>query len=155
LITNSQLTAGHLNDCESKTLTLSPQTRCFFNRKHPIDSLLPGVYYQPTAPNHPSYDSFICVPNSHEIIAFQVTVGKRRGLASKGVTELHELWQQLGTGDLKIRIIVVVFENAEITFTTDQDLFNSGGLEVHVLQVTESQLNPSFNSPQNAAFKYM
>jgi len=144
---NYEFTADHLNDCESETLTLSPQTRRFFNGKHPIDSLLPGHYYQPTSRNKASYDSFIYVPNSQQICAFQVTVGKKHGLSPKGVTELRQLWQRLQTDDLKIRIIVAVFENAQMTFTIDKGLFDSGGLEVYVLQVTEGQLYPSLNHP--------
>jgi hypothetical protein len=37
---------------------------------------------------------------------------------------------------------VVVSEDAQITFTIDEGLFDSEGLEVCVLQVTEDQLYP-------------
>jgi hypothetical protein len=143
---NYEFTANHLNDCDSETLTLSSQTRKFFNRKSRIDSLLPNYYYQPTASNQPSYDSFIYDPNSHQISAFQVTVGKKHSLLSKGIFELRQLGQELKVCDLKIRIIMVVFENAQITFTIDKDLFDSEGLEVYILQVTEAQLYPTINS---------
>jgi hypothetical protein len=143
---NYKFTANNLNDCDSETLTLSSQTRKFFNRKSRIDSLLPNYYYQPTASNQSSYDSFIYDPNSHQISAFQVTVGKNHSLASKGDFELRKLGQRLEVGDLKIRIIVVVFENAQITFTIDKDLFDGEGLKVYILQVTEDQLYPTLNS---------
>jgi len=51
---------------------------------------------------------------------------KKQFLASKGVTELRELWQRLEIGDLKIRVIVVVLENAQITI--DKGSFDSGVL---------------------------
>jgi hypothetical protein len=105
-----------------------------------MDSLLANHYYQPTASNHPPYDSLIYDADSHRISAFQVAVGTERVLASKGARELGKLGQRLQIDDLKIRIIVVGFEDARVTYKIEKDLFDDLGLEVYALQVTEDQL---------------
>ena len=116
-----------------------PHKRDVSSIGNPIDSLLPDYYYQPTAPNHPSYDSFIYDPISYQFSAFQVTVGKKHSLAPEGVTELRELGQRLEIGDLKIRIIVVVFGDAQVV---NEDLIDRLGPEAYTLKVTGNQLYP-------------
>ena len=46
-------------------------------------------------------------------------------LKPKGVRALHELGQRLQINDLKIRIIVVVFENDRVTYTVAKELLGS------------------------------
>ena len=71
---------------------------------------------------------------------FQVTVAAEHDLSSKGVRELAELGQRLHIRKLKTRIIVVVHEDAQVTYKIEKSLFDALGLEVYVLQVTEHQL---------------
>ena len=58
-----------------------------------------------------------------------------------GVTELCALGRNLRINDLKIRIIVVVLQDAQVTYKIKKTLFHAlGGLEVYFLEVTEDQL---------------
>ena len=133
--TNDQFT-----ESESEPLTLHHYKRSSFNKKCPMDSLLANYYYQPTASDHSPYDSLIYDADSHRISAFQVAVGTERVVASNGVRELHKLGQRLQIDDLKIRIIVVGFEDARISYKIEKHLFDYLSLEVYALQVTEDQL---------------
>ena len=143
---NYRFTNHQPNHSESELLTLHEYTRIPFNKDHPIDGLHDNSYYRPTAPTHPSYDSFIYNDNSRQISVFQVTVAAVHGLSPKGVRELVELGQRLHIENLKIRIIVVVYEDAQVTYKIEKRLFDALGLEVYVLQVTEHQLY-GFRSP--------
>ena len=130
--------------CESGSnsleLELGPRDRFFFgDEDNPITSLCSNYYYQPIAKNYPS---FVYDPNSRQISAFQVTVAGQHGLASKGIRAVRELGRQLQIDDLKIRIIVVVFRNFEADFEIKKELYDSWGLQVYVVQVTEDQLYP-------------
>ena len=134
-------TNDRFNETGSEDLSLRQYSQTFFNHKtRPISDLLANHYYQPVTLNNPSYDSFIYDANSHQISAFQVTVGKDHDLAEEGVTELCELGRRLQINDLKIRIIVVGFEDDRVTYKIEKDLFDDLGLEVYVLHVTEDQL---------------
>jgi len=126
-----------------KTLKLRTQTRIFFDdENNRITNLLADHYYQPIASNYPSYDSFVYDPNSHQISAFQVTTAEDHDLKPKGVDALHELGRRLQIHDLKIRIIVVIFGGAQVTFKVPKGLIQSVGSEVYTLEVTEKQLYP-------------
>jgi len=129
-----------LNDAKFELLTLREYTRIPFNKVRPIDSLRDKCYYQPTNPNHPSCDSLIYDESSHRISAFQVTVAAEHDPSPRGVRELVELGQRLHIKNLKIRIIVVVYEDAEVTYKIAKGLLDGLGLEVYILQVTERQL---------------
>ena len=135
--TNYTFTNNVLNESESETLTLHNYQRIPFNRTCPISNLHASHYYQPTTPNHPS---FIYDINSRQISAFQVTVAVEHDLAEKGVIWLRDLGQKLQINDLKIRIILVVLEDAQVSYKIKKHFFHELGLEVYVLQVTEDQL---------------
>jgi len=127
----------------SKTLKLRTQKLVFFDdEKNRIDDLLADHYYQPIAGNYPSYDSFVYDPNSHQISAFQVTTAEDHDLKPKGVDALNELGQRLGINNLKIRIIVVIFGGAQVTYKVPKGLIQSVGPDVYTLEVTEKQLYP-------------
>ena len=126
----------------SETLTLNKQTRISFSRNYPIDILLANHYYQPTASNNLSFDSFVYDPNHRRISAFQVTVAEELDLASKDLYALRELGDTLQIDDLKIRVIMVVFESDQIAFTVNKGLYDDLGLEVYAIRVTEKQLFP-------------
>jgi len=107
---------------------------------NPIGSLLTDHYYQPTAGDHHfPYDSFVYNPDSHQISAFQVVIERECSLASQGVRALRALGRRLQINDLKIRIIVVVLGDGQVTFRVDGDLYDTG-IEVYALRVTENQL---------------
>ena len=128
---------------ESISLKLdNGQVRVFFGEKSPITSLLPNHYYQPISLNHPSYDSFVYDPDSHQISAFQATVAEMHNLVSTGVNALRDLGRELQINDLKIRIIVVGFGDAPVIYKIEKELFNSLSLKVYAIWVTESQLYP-------------
>lgn len=137
---NYTFTNNVLNESKSETLTLHDYRRLPFSTTCPISNLLASHYYQPTTPNHPSYDSFIYDANSHQISAFQVTVAVEHDLAEEGIIGLRDLAQELEINDLKIRIILVVLEDAQVSFKIKKGFFHELGLEVYVLQVTEDQL---------------
>ena len=137
---NYKFKSNQLENSESEPLTLRQQVRICFNKKNPIESLFAGHYYQPTTDNYPSYDSFVYEPESREVTAFQVTIAERHDFSSKGVIELHKLGQRLQIGDLKIRVIVVVFEHDQVTLTVGKALCDSSNLKVYTLRVTEDQL---------------
>ena len=142
-ITNSRPTSSILLNPNP---SLHEYTRISFNKDRPIDSLRNNCYYRPTTPNHPSYDSLIYDDSSRRISVFQVTAAAEHGLSPKGVRELVELGQRLHIENLKIRIIVVVYEDAQVAYKVEKRLFDALGLEVYVLQVTEHQLY-DFPSP--------
>jgi hypothetical protein len=123
-------------------LTLEGYTPIFFGAQCPITELLPKRYYQSITTNHPSYDSFVYDPDSHQIYAFQATIGKKHDLTSTGVRALRDLGRQLHIDDLKIRIIVVGFEDAPITYQVEWDLYDNLGLELYAIWATETQLYP-------------
>ena len=126
----------------SKTLKLRAQTRVFFDdENNRITSLLADHYYQPIAGNYSSYDTFIYDLNSHQISAFQITTEEEHDLKPKGIVALRELGQRLQIHDLKIRIIVVIFGGAKVTFKVPTSLIQSVS-EVYALEVTEKQLYP-------------
>ena len=127
---------------KSELLALRASTRISVNKDRPIDSLRDNCYYRPTTPNHPSYDSLIYNDNSHRISVFKVAVAAEHDLVPKEVRELAELGQRLHISNLKIRIIVVVYEDAQVTYKIEKSLFDGLGLEVYFLQVTEHQLYP-------------
>ena len=137
---NYKFMNDQLDHAKSELLTLHEYTRVSFNKNRPIDSLRDKCYYRPTNPNHPSCDSLIYDDSSHRISAFQITVAAEHDLSPKGVRELVELGQRLHINNLKIRIIVVVYEDAEVTYKIEMGLFDRLGLEVYILQVTERQL---------------
>jgi len=125
-----------------ETLVLNEQTGTFFDDGgNKISSLCADHYYQPITDNYPSYDSFVYDPESCQISAFWVTVAERHDFKSKGVTALYELGQRLRINNLKIRIIVAVFWDAEVTFEVPKGLIQSV-CGVYTLQVTEKQLYP-------------
>jgi len=137
---NYKFVNNQLDHAKAELLELHEYTRISFNKDRPIDSLRNKCYYRPTNPNHPSCDSLIYDPSSRRISAFQVTVATEHDLSPKGVRELVELGQRLHIEGLKIRIIVVVYEDAGVTYRIEKRLFDDLGLEVHILQVTEHQL---------------
>jgi hypothetical protein len=127
--------------CEdSETLLLGCQERVSFNKDNQILKLFANHYYQLTACNSPSCDSFVYNPGSRQVSAFQVTTGRNHGLTSKGVQALHELGQTLGINDLSIRIIMVVLEGGEATFMVEKNLYNRLGLKVYALELTLCKL---------------
>ena len=138
--TNYTFTNNVLKESESETLTLHNYQRLTFNRTYAISNLLGSHYYRPTTPNHPSYDSFIYDANSHQISLFQVTVAVEHDLVEKGVIGLRDLGQKLQINDLKIRIILVVLEDIQVSYKIKKNFFHELGLEVYVLEVTEDQL---------------
>jgi len=139
---NYKFMNDHLIHSKSELLALHEYKRISFNKDRPIDSLRDNWYYRPTTPNHPSYDSLIYDDDSHRISVFKVTVAAEHDLAPKEVRELAELGQRLHISNLKIRIIVVVYEDAQVTYNIEKSLFHDLGLEVYVLRVTEHQLYP-------------
>ena len=128
------------SDSTSEALVLNTETQFSFDDKNQITSLVGNRYYQPTTSNHPSFDSFVYDPNSRRINAFQVTTEDKHGLTSEGVTALCELGKRLHIPDLKIRIIVVVFGAAEVTFKIKKRLINSLDRDAYILELTENQL---------------
>jgi hypothetical protein len=138
--TNYTFTNNVLDESKSETLTLHGYRRLPFNTTCPISNLIASHYYQPTTPNHPSYDSFIYDANSHQVNAFQVTVAVEHDLVEKGVIGLRDLGKELKINDLKIRIILVVLEAIQVSYKIKKRFFHELGLEVYVLQVTEDQL---------------
>jgi len=127
---------------KSETLILNEQTQIHFDDKmNEISSLRADHYYQPKAGNFPSYDSFVYDEESRQISAFQIMVAKSHDLNPKGVTVLYELMQRLGITDFKIRIIVAIFGDPEVTLTVHKDLIQSV-CGVYILQLTEKQLYP-------------
>jgi len=124
---------------KSKTLKLRRQNRIFFDEKNPITSLLANHYYQPTTSNYPSFDSFVYDPGLCQISAFQVTIAETYGFMPKAVNALYELGRRLQIDGLKIRIIVVVFGDAQVV---NKDLFDRLGPEAYTLKVTGNQLYP-------------
>jgi hypothetical protein len=114
----------------------------FENENNRMTSPLSNHYYQPAASSHPSYDSFVYDPDFHQICAFQVLTAEEHGLRSKEVSALCELGRRLKIDDLKIRIIVVAFGDAQVTFKVPKDLIQSLGCEMYALEVTEKQLYP-------------
>ena len=135
-------TNDRFNETGSEGLSLRQYSQTPFNHKtRPISDLLANHYYQPVTLNNPSYDSFVYDADSHRISAFQVTVEKDHDLVEEGVKELCALGRRLQINDLKIRIIVVVLQNAQITYKIKKTLFHDlEGLEVYFLEVTEDQL---------------
>jgi len=121
-------------------LILLPQTRVVFNRTNPITSLLPHHYYQPTAGNQPSYDSFIYDPALRQMTIFQVTDGKNHGLKPKGMHALRDLAQKLQVNDLKLRFVIVVPEDYQVTCLVEKGMYEDLGLEMYYLEVTENEL---------------
>ena len=124
-------------------LTLEGYTPIFSDVRRPITSLVPKHYYhRPITTNHASYNSFVYDPLSHQIYAFQATIGKKHDLTSTGVRALRDLGQRLHIDNLKIRIVVVGFENAPVTYQVEKDLYDNLGLELYAIWVTETQLYP-------------
>ena len=131
------------SDSGSETLMLNAQTQIDFDdQNNRMTSLLANHYYQPAASSYPSYDSFVYDPDFHQISAFQVPTAEVHGLRSKGVSALYEIGRRLKIDDLKIRIIAVVFGDAQVTFKVPKDLIQSLGCEMYALEVTEKQLYP-------------
>ena len=127
---------------EPENFELNPQGPFFFDDgKNPITSL-DNRYYQPIASNYPSLGSFVYDRDSCQISAFQVAIAEKHGFTPKEVIALGELRQRLQINNLKIQVIVVIFEDAEIAFAIEKNLVHSLGLEVYTLKVTENQLYP-------------
>jgi hypothetical protein len=129
---------------EPKNLELNLQGPFFFDyEKEQIKvTSLDDHYYQPTSSNYPSLDSFVYDRDSCQISAFQVTITEKHDFSPKGVTALRELGQRLRINNLKIRVIVVVFEGFEVVLNVEPTLFHSLDLQVYMLKVTENQLYP-------------
>jgi hypothetical protein len=123
----------------------------FDKKDKPITSLDAEHYYHPTASNHPSLDSFTYDPDSdHQVNLFQVTVAKTHDLVSTGVKDVHELGQQLKIS-LKIRIIVVLFANAEVEYKVDKKYYDGWHLQVYVVQVSAQNLYPQYGEQKHFA----
>jgi hypothetical protein len=60
----------------------------------------------------------------------------------KGANALYELGRRLQIDNLKIRIIMVVFEDAEVNLMIRKEVIHSLGLEVYAFTMTEHQLYP-------------
>ena len=129
---------------QPENLRLNPQNPFFFDyeqNKVKITSL-DDCYYQPISDNYPSLDSFVYDRDSCQLSAFQVTIAGKHDFSPKGVTALRNLGQDLKINNLKIWVIVVVFEGFEVTLNVDPSLFHSLDLQVYMLNVTENQLYP-------------
>jgi len=124
----------------AETLVLPQQTRVFFRRTNPVFSLLAGHYYQPTYGNEPSYDSFIFNPTLSQLSAFQVTDGEEHSFKPKGIYALRDLATELHVKDLKLRFIIVVPENAQITCPVEKKMYDDLHLEMYTVEVTENEL---------------
>jgi len=72
---NYTFTIPDIWHAKGSKLKLKQQHRVVFGKDNPIPHLLANEYYQPTSPNYPSLDSFVYDPNSHQVNAFQATVG--------------------------------------------------------------------------------
>jgi len=128
-------------------LELPPQKRQYFNSKSPLTKLLANYYYQPTAGNQPSYDSFIYEPNFRRLTLIQVTEGESHGLKPKGIYGLRETAQNLlGIEGLKLRVVIVVPENHPIECPVDKGMYDDLGLEMYYVEVTESDLYDNYGN---------
>ena len=124
-------------------LELGRRLRFVFDKKHnPITSLDAEHYYHPMGSNYPSLDSFVYDPVSHQIDLFQVIVAKSHDLVSRGVKDAHELGQRLKIS-LRIRIIVVLFGNAEVDYKVRKDFYDDWRLQVYVVRVSAGELYPT------------
>ncbi len=137
---NYTFTIPDIRRVKGSKLKLKRQHRVVFGENHPISHLLANEYYQPTSPNYPSLDSFVYDPNSHQVNAFQATVGLEHDLKPGGVYALRDLGERQEIHDLKIRIIVVLFGDNGVTYRVNKVVYNTLRLQVFVLQVTENQL---------------
>jgi len=137
---NYIFTIPDIRRVKGSKLKLKRQQRVFFNEDNPIPHLRTDEYYQPTNPNHPSLDSFVYDPNSHQVSAFQATVGLEHDLKPGGVYALRDLGERQEIHDLKIRIIVVLFGDREVIYRVNKVVYNTLRLQVFVLQVTENHL---------------
>jgi hypothetical protein len=121
-------------------LVLSPQQLVIYNHDHPIKSLKPDHYYQPSHGTQPSFDSFIFVlgPQGPRFIVFQVTDGETHSLKSLGITFLFDLAVQLGLSALEIDFVVVVPEGDQVEcyLTKARDF----SLNMFCLEVSEGEL---------------
>jgi hypothetical protein len=123
-------------------LQLNPEGRLFFDdKKDPIRSFA-NYYYQPTSSVYPSLDSFAYDPDSRRINAFQVTLAESHNFVQQGANALFEIGRRLEIDGLRIRVIVVVFGNAEVELKVRKEVVHNLGLEVYTLQMTEHELYP-------------
>jgi hypothetical protein len=134
-------------ETESETgsveLVLGRRDRFAFDKKDkPITHLDAEHYYHPRVSNYPSLDSFVYDPDSHQVDLFQVTVAKTHDLVSRGVKDAHELGKRLGDG-LKIRIIAVLFANAEVEYKVRREVYRDWRLQVYVVRVSADELYPT------------
>lgn len=120
-----------------------PKENHCFGEDNLIDTFSDKFYYQPTARNHPTFDSFILNRSDHRTIALQVMVGKRHNVLPKRLIFLKELGQKLNIWGLMIRIIVVVLEGSAVEIEIEHRLYEQLSGEVYALGVTEGQLFPT------------
>ena len=124
----------------AETLLLPQQTRVFFNRSIPVTSLRADHYYQPTHGNQPSYDSFVFDPALSQLSLFQVSDGESHKFKPKGIYDLHNFATKLGIANVKLRFIIVVPENAQISCPVEKKMYDELGLEMYTVEVTENEL---------------
>lgn len=125
-----------------KGLQLNPEGRLFFDdEKDPIRSFA-NYYYQPTSSVFLSLDSFAYDPDSRRINAFQVILVESHNFVQTRAGALFETGRRLETDGLRIRVIVVVFGNAEVELKVRKEVVDNLGLEVYTLQMTEHELYP-------------
>ncbi|KAF5384162.1 hypothetical protein D9615_003367 [Tricholomella constricta] len=121
-------------------LVLLRQTHVVFCRTNPVTSLLAHHYYQPVAGSQPSYDSFVYDPTVRRITAFQVADANNHGIKPKGMYDLRDLAKKLQVKDLKLRFVIVVLEDFQVTCPVEKKMFEELGLEMYYLEMTESEL---------------
>ena len=114
----------------------------FDNQDNPITSLDAEHYYHPMASNYPSLDSFVYDPVSRQVDFFQVTVANSHDLVSKGVKDVRGVGERLKI-NLMIRIIVVLFGNAEVEFKVRKEFYDAWRLQVYVVRVSAGSLYPT------------
>jgi len=128
----------------SGVLQLHPRKLFSFNSRKEILRLDTQQYYQPTIPNHPSFDSFIYEDqddqgtNSRRLIAFQMTIGGSHEIKSSGLRTLGDLGVEKGVKD--IRLVIVTSVGCEVTCTVERTTCDELRLQMYFLEVDEDEL---------------
>jgi hypothetical protein len=84
----------HSQYTTQESLVLPPQKLIVYDSHHPIESLQPGHYYQPSHGSQASFDSFI-YDQGGQITMFQITDGQTHPIKTLGISFLLQLIERL------------------------------------------------------------